>query len=166
MLPTDRTVVFDTSFISGFTTTLSFPGITSTTQITFSIGSGTNIVNGTYIKIDSEFMYVSSGGGPGTGPLTVIRGGLGSTAVTHSSGATISIGGPLTFTLLPISQIPNQGMFFQKITTDINYVIIEAGSEGSPLVQDTFDSNGDTEIILADTSATLGQQVLQAPGNS
>lgn len=71
------------------TTTLS-ASISNTTTATVSVTSGTNIVTGCVIKIDSEFLYVSGGGG--TSELTVVRGYSGSTPATHSNGATVTIG--------------------------------------------------------------------------
>jgi hypothetical protein len=70
-----------------FSTTLS-AAITSTTATSISVASGTGITNGDYIKIDSEIMGVSAGGG--TASLTVTRGQLSTTAATHSSGAAVN----------------------------------------------------------------------------
>lgn len=79
------------------TTTLATT-LSTTTGVTVVPTSGTNIVTGSIIQIDSEYMYVVSGGtAPGSAPsgtneLTVVRGYGGSTPATHNSGATLYIG--------------------------------------------------------------------------
>lgn len=71
------------------TTTLATT-LSTTTGVTVVPTSGTNIVTGSIIQIDSEYMYVVGGGG--TAELTVVRGYGGSTPATHTSGATLYIG--------------------------------------------------------------------------
>ncbi len=68
-------------------TTLS-AAITTTTQTSISVTSGTGLNNNDYIKIDSEIMKITAGGGTTT--LTVLRGQLNTTAATHSSGAAVN----------------------------------------------------------------------------
>lgn len=70
-------------------TTLS-AAITTTTATSITVTSGTNIPTGSIITVDTESMYVSAGGG--TASLTVVRGVSGTTAATHSNGATVNIG--------------------------------------------------------------------------
>lgn len=62
--------------------------ISSTTATTFSVSSRTNVEAGHTILIDSEQLYVQSYSG---NTLTVTRGANGTTASTHSGGATIAI---------------------------------------------------------------------------
>jgi hypothetical protein len=69
------------------TTTLS-AAITSTGATSISVSSGTKLANSDYIQVDSEVMQISSGGG--TTSLTVTRGVLGTSAATHSQGATVN----------------------------------------------------------------------------
>lgn len=64
--------------------------VTTTTTTSISVTAGTNIVTGAVVTIGTESFYVVSGGG--TTSLTVIRGYAGTTAITHSNGATVSIG--------------------------------------------------------------------------
>jgi hypothetical protein len=68
-------------------TTLS-SSISSSTTTSISVSSG-SIPNASVIRIGSEEMYVSGGGG--TVSLTVIRGYRGTTATTHSSSDPVSI---------------------------------------------------------------------------
>ena len=70
-------------------TTLS-AAITTVVTTSVSVTLGTNIPNGSFIAIDSETMYVSSGGGTST--LNVIRGVCGTTPATHLISATVTIG--------------------------------------------------------------------------
>jgi hypothetical protein len=67
-------------------TTLSAGINNSTTSIP--VTSGTGFANGDYIQIDSEILHITAGGGTAT--LTATRAQLGTTAVAHSSGATVS----------------------------------------------------------------------------
>lgn len=43
-----------------------------------------------FVKVDNEYMKVTAGHGSGAGTFTVTRGALGSSAATHSNGATIT----------------------------------------------------------------------------
>ena len=154
MVSTDRILEFDTSSVMGTTDTLSV-AITSTLATSISLTSGAMTVNGTYCKINSEIMFIESGGG--TGSLTVDRGALGTTAATHSNGATVNVAGELTFNLLPIASVPNQPLLFHKTSTDINYVLLTpAGGDTLP--------DGAASQILADTSSMLGTFSITAPG--
>jgi len=63
-------------------TTLS-ANITTSSVTSCSVTSGAGIDNGDYIKIDTEVMLVTAGGGTST--LTITRGALGTTAATHTS---------------------------------------------------------------------------------
>jgi len=73
--------------ISSATTTLS-ADIISTSSTSISVESGTNFANGDVIQVGIEKMLISSGGGTTT--LTVSRGYVGTSAATHSSGATVN----------------------------------------------------------------------------
>jgi hypothetical protein len=64
--------------------------ISTVVTASISVTLGTNIPNGSFIAIDSETMYVSSGGGTST--LNVIRGVCGTTPATHLISATVTIG--------------------------------------------------------------------------
>lgn len=72
------------------TTTLS-AAISTTSATSISVTDGTQLPgSGTYrIRIDTEYMDVTAG--QGTNTLTVTRGVAGSTAATHSSGATVQV---------------------------------------------------------------------------
>lgn len=74
---------------SGIYYTSTVTGTVATTGGTTLTASATNsILNNTYIRIDSEIMYVTAG--QGTVSLTVIRGQLNTTAATHTA-ATIYV---------------------------------------------------------------------------
>jgi hypothetical protein len=77
-----------TEFLDTSASTTLSAAITSATQTSISITSGTGFANNDYIQIDSEIMQITAGGG--TTSLTVARGQLGTTATTHSSGAAVS----------------------------------------------------------------------------
>tara|TARA_Y100000310_G_scaffold345852_1_gene471409 strand:+ start:13524 stop:14351 length:828 start_codon:yes stop_codon:yes gene_type:complete len=62
--------------------------ITTTTETTFDVASGSNFGAGQTILMDSEQMYISS---ISTNTLTVIRGVNGTTAATHVISTTINI---------------------------------------------------------------------------
>ena len=150
---------FDTSGITGSSDTLS-AAITSTTATSITLTSGSATVNGTQILVDTERMLIVSGGG--TSALMVQRGFGGTTAATHSSGATVSVPGALTYNLLAVAVVPNQKFTFAKRSSDINYVQLvpyNPGGSGSP---DTI-AGGATSVILADDSSALGTAVLHAP---
>jgi hypothetical protein len=156
MKTTDKTLLFDTSAITGSTDTLSAAINSSVTTIPFTSGAMTK--DGTYFQIDSEIFYITAGAGGMS--ITADRAQLGTTAASHSSGATINVAGALTFSLLAISQVPNQEFFLKKTSNDINYVVVQCASG------DTLDSNGATEQILADSSEALGTLILKAPGGN
>lgn len=54
---------------------------------TIAVSSGSGISNNDYIQVDGEIMLVTAGGGTTT--LTVVRGQMGTTATSHSSGENI-----------------------------------------------------------------------------
>src|ERR1700722_6560142 len=72
---------------SGVPTTLS-SGIDNVTT-TIPVASGTAYISGWTVKIDSEYMWIASGGT--TNSWTVTRGGLGSTPAPHLSGASVTV---------------------------------------------------------------------------
>ena len=161
MQPTDGIVLFNTAAIAGTTDTLA-AAMTDTTSSAVQLTSGLLVVTNTYIKLDpysgvgpntEEIVYVTAGGG--TTNLTVIRGALGSTAYTHDISAVVDVPGALVFTLLPLAQVPNQGLTMQKISSDLNYVYVLPGSSGE------VEGNS---YLLADTSSALGCLVIRAPG--
>lgn len=153
-LPTDGLVLCDTSGLSTTSTTLS--GSITPSDITATFASGTGIVNGTYIQIGSEYIKVESGTGA---TRDITRGSLGSTAASHSGGASVTIPGFLEFNLLPLADQPNQPLIVSKLTSDINYVAVNANAGAG----DTFPGGG-TQVILADASASGGTVTLKAPG--
>ena len=67
--------------------------VITTAETVFDVTSGTNITIGDYILIDNEFMYVSN---KSSNTLTVTRGQLGTSAVAHNDGVTVSIFGLTT----------------------------------------------------------------------
>ena len=167
-LPTDRIVLFDTDGVTPPTATTLTADISSDADTTISVATGTNLLNGIYLQVGSEIMYVVDGGG--TTSLTVERAQLGSaapsTSPSHASGAAVTMGGALTYTLLPITQISNQGLKLSKdrplaytgIANDLNYVKILPDSGGDEL------PDGASYIILSDTSSGRGTVTLDAPG--
>lgn len=157
MLSTDGTIVVNTASAVQPATTTTTAAITNTTGTSVSITDGTHVLNGTVIQIDTEQMYVDSGAAAGACTLTVERGYNGTTAATHLNGATVIVPGAITYTLLPISQIPNVTITVRKISTDINYVAVVTTSP------DLF-PGGNNVIILADTSANRGTTYILAPG--
>lgn len=74
------------------TTTLN--GAIDNMQTNITVSNGALIGNGVYIRVGSEQLLVVSGGG--TANLTVTRGALGTTAVSHSNGATVFAVGTMT----------------------------------------------------------------------
>ena len=62
--------------------------ITTTTSTSIPVTSGTGFTNGDYIRIDSETLLITAGGGTTT--LTASRGQLGTTAATHLIGAVVA----------------------------------------------------------------------------
>ena len=90
---TSTTGILIDDYIVGATTTDSTTAINEAgdidaSQITFDVDDGTQVIAGTYIKIDSETMLLVS---ISTNTLTVIRGVIGSTAVLHLDGASVFI---------------------------------------------------------------------------
>jgi len=73
------------STLASGSTTLSSTITAAATSVP--VASGTNLINGSYILIDSEVMLISSGGGSTS--LTVTRGQDGTTAVGHTSGVAV-----------------------------------------------------------------------------
>src|SRR6185295_1390550 len=65
-------------------------GNVDATQTAIDLTGAGGIANGDTIKIGSEFLEVTAGGG--TNALTVIRGFSGSTAAAHSSGTKVELG--------------------------------------------------------------------------
>ncbi len=155
MLPTDGLVLCDTGSITQPTPTTLSADITDTTSTSVQLIDGSATVRGSDILCGTERMRIV--GGEGTNNPTVQRGAAGSTAATHASGDAVTLPGGLVFTLLPISQIPNQGIQVQKDSADINYVKVVCGG------LDTF-RNGSTYKTLPDNSAEAGFADLKAPG--
>lgn len=152
-LDSDNLDLFDTSGISGSTTTLS-AAMTDTTTATFTVTSGASIVDGTYLRIGTETLGPASGGGTTT--ITAPRGALGTVAATHSNGSTVYIGGALTFDLLAIADWPDQSLILRKLTDDLNYVkILMAGGDTFP--------GGVTQWILPSNTASEGTISLRSP---
>ena len=155
LLSTFRRVAFDTSGISGSTTTLA-AAISSPITTPTAISTAAAVTpTGTFISIGSEIFLINSGGGTTT--PTVTGGQQSTTAATHSNGATVNMGGPLTATLPPIAQVPNQGLLLQKISTDLNYVELVPDSS-NPNFQD-----GSTTKYLTDTTPQRGFADIEAP---
>jgi len=155
-LVTDGVVVCDTSTPTHPATTTTLSAAIADGAVTAITISGGTVVTGTVIQIGSERMLVDAGGG--TTALTVERGFGGTTATSHGSGATVNIPGWIEFQLLDIASIPNQGLIVNKISSDINYVLIRrAGTDVFP--------GGATTIILPDASANRGTAALKSPGN-
>jgi hypothetical protein len=156
ILASDSTVLFDTSGITGTTDTLAAAITVTTSPLTITLTSGTATVTGTYIQINSEILYIESGGGTTT--PTVLRGQLGTAAATHINGSTVNVPGALAATLPAIATVLNQNFTLTKITTDLNYVkILPNGSPDLLPVSAPY-------IILADTTPALGTIGLLAPG--
>ena len=153
----------DTSAVVGTTDTLNGNINASVTAIVLTSGIGT--VSGTVISIGTEHIYIVSGGG--TPNLTVIRGWAGTTAASHTSGATVNVPGALSFTLLPISQITpdNNDFVVVKKSTDINYVQVLPWPGTMSVPADTLQS-GATAILLIDASAAYGTTRLVAPDST
>lgn len=156
MLLTDHVLRFDTSAATQPSPTTLSAAITTTNATSISATSGANVVNGTVIQIDSEQMYVVSGAGTTT--LTVQRGWNGTTAATHLNGATVTLPGARTWTIISFAGVPNQDFIFEKISTDINYVkLVPQGSDQLP--------DGEAFHILPDNSSAYGTYGFKVPGN-
>lgn len=154
-LARDGTVQFDTSSVTGTTDTLA-AAITDTTSQGITLTSGSTITGGTVIQIGTERMYILAD--PGATP-TVVRGWAGTTAATHSNGATVNIGGALAFTLLAAAQVPNVTLKLNKVSSDINFVTYTVAMGSG----DTLPGGG-TGGILADND-TYSTAVIVFPGN-
>ncbi len=161
-LPTDLLVSIDTTGTPATTDTLGAAITVTTTPTAITLTSGAATVNGTYIQVDSEIMYILDGGT--TSSLDVDRGQMGTTAATHLNGATVHIPGAFTFQLLELANIPNQGLIITKTngpgggpTFDLSYVDVKADAA------DDF-SGGVTDIILSDNTDSRGTLELKAPG--
>jgi len=157
-LVTDGTIRCDcTNCSQPLTTTLTAD--VSSTATTLPVASGTNIVTGTYIQLNAgvsgalETVLVTAGGGTST--LTVTRGQLGTTAVTHYNGTTVVVPGSLVVQLLSVPTVLNQNLIITKIDSTINYVKILAYSG------DTF-PGGSTSLLLIDSTAANGTWAARA----
>jgi len=156
---TARTVLLDTSAVTPSTPT-TLNGAINNAVTAIVVTSGAAIVNGTYITILAETsntlesVFVTAGGG--TANLTVVRAQLGTAASAHSTAATVNIGGALTYTLRTIAQMRNRRLQLQKISTDINYVVVTCGGAN------TF-RNGGLTLLLVDTTEARGWVTLEFP---
>ncbi len=148
-----KTVLFDTGAVTGSTVTLG-AAITTTTATAVTLSAAGSVANGTVISCGTEQMYVSSGAG--TTGLVVVRGYQGTTAATHSNGATVNVGGALTYNLLSIADSGNMTRLFRKKSSDINYVVLTAASGN------TF-PNGGTTLLLPDATAANGAVLITWP---
>lgn len=137
-LPTQATVQFITTSVTGTTTTLNGSILSGATSLVLNTAYAPP--DGTYFTIDSETFVCHSG--TGTTGLAVTGGQLGTTPANHSNGATVHVPGALTFTLLPISQVPNQPFWGHKNTSDINYVKVVTALGKTWYLVDTTDQNG------------------------
>jgi hypothetical protein len=138
--------------MAGTTDTLG-AAVANTTTTSFVFTTGT-FPNGIYVTVDSEIVYIASGTGVNR---EVERGQLGSTAATHSNGATVAVPGALSFTLLSLAELTNQQVKFMKISGDLNYVqLFPAGGETLP--------DGAAYAILSDTSSARGTFIIEATG--
>jgi hypothetical protein len=154
-LITDGIISCDTSVITGYSDVLN--GNITSGATTLVPTTDTQGVNGTFFAIGSETLKLVSGAGTGT--WTVLRGQQGSTAASHANGATISLPGALTVTLLAISSVPNISLLIVKTSADINYVKVLPDTG----VGDTL-PDGSSSAILSDNSAANGTYGIKAPG--
>jgi hypothetical protein len=138
---TDGTLLFNTANIPQGSATLN--GAIGSTDTSLTLHTTSWVIQpGSYITVGSETMYVTAASGM---TLSVTR----ASGTSHPDGTAVALPGGLVFTLLPIADVPNQGVIFQKISSDINYVqILAVGTDELP--------EGATYIILADTSSSLG----------
>jgi hypothetical protein len=120
------------------TTTLT-AAITDTTggARTISIASGAGIVNGVYIYLDSETVFVVSGGG--TANPTVRRGDPGAAVATHLNGATV-------FPVQRLANIRRIEVSDPTPSTNLNvltaiYVTASGGSQPTTTKLSTIDAN-------------------------
>jgi hypothetical protein len=154
MQTTDGTVLFDTTAITGGSTTLA-AAMTDTTSQGVTLTSGAALIDGQCFQIGMEILRVLSGGGTTT--PTCERGAKGSTAATHSNGAAVTYGGVLTYTCLPAASVPNLDLILRKVSTDLSGVkILAAGGDTWP--------GGGTAIYLWDESAGEGTARIKFPG--
>jgi hypothetical protein len=170
MLSTDRFPRFDTSGITRPTAT-TLNGALNNSQTNVTLTAATSQPNGTYIGIDTggnyEAMLMTAGSG--TASITVVRGQLGTTAVSHLTLVAVVIPGALTYTLLPASQVPNSVLYATRLKTtvggvlDINYVVILPG--GSDVLPLASDGSTPTSIILRDSTTANGTSVIKFPAN-
>ena len=136
--------------------------ITTPTNITLA-GAIPSGINGVYIKIDSEWLFIHSGGSTTT--VQVTGGQMGTTAATHSNGATVTYGGQVVYQLQPIAAVPDREMIIQKLTSitntstgagDLNYLTVKCDGSNTFL-------DGSTQKVLPDNTPTLGLLHLKGP---
>lgn len=122
-------------------TTLSSSIIAGDTTLSFA--STTNLTDGSYIEIDLEVILVTSATSG-----TVVRGMLGSTAASHSSGALVRIN-PVFFDYWALQELngelldlcsPNNGLF-KASSVDITFNAANTGYDltGTTTVEDILD---------------------------
>jgi hypothetical protein len=164
---TTKTALFDTSNsgslldVAPSTTTLA-AAVTTTAQTAWTLTSGTHAVDGAYIKIGSEIVLVSSGGG--TANVLVERAQLGTTAATYTNGTAVNLPGYRTATLLAISQAPNVELFLHKNSGDINFVAVNAGVDPITGIQNTFTGGGTTLLLIDDSANSTAHLKFPAAG--
>lgn len=146
----DGTILVDTTAVlQPATITVGTGGINST-SLTLPVSDGTNVENGTYLKVDTggniEYVLAVSGGRTaGATNITVARAQLSTTAVSHSAGVTIVVPGAFTIQLLAAVLVPNQKLALVKEDMTINYFFLQRGGT------DTFPGGGTTRIWLSGT---------------
>jgi len=131
------------------------------TTLSIPVASGDNVTNGAYVQIDTERILIASGATSGACTLiTEGRGGWGTTAALHSSGAIVNAPAGLTLTLLPADQIPatsTRQLIINKSTpkipdtgnlSDINFVKIIAGGTDTMADQFLADSDADAQALI------------------
>lgn len=89
-LTAGRKIMYTSEKIPSFKTALAGAISTTSGPTSITVASGTVSANGQFIKIDSEMMQITAGGG--TTSWTVTRALQGTTGATHLNGATVDIG--------------------------------------------------------------------------
>lgn len=137
-----------TKVVSGtpVATTLSAAITTTTGPTVIDVTSGTNIANTDFLRVDSEIMQVTSGGG--TTALTVTRAQQGTTGATHSNGAAVQDVQDWLFT----SVIANGSATGCTGACLYNFSVMGAGTTGTATAG--LAATGGTSGIVIDSSST------------
>lgn len=125
-------------------------GTISATQTTATMTSGQQILVGDYVKIESEILQVTAVSGT---TLTVVRGQLGTTAVSHAAGVEIAN--------LFLATLANGGYLHSAFGYDVVFALDPNGDTLFPFERVGYHATGEVEfwIKVPVVSATLDTNI-------